>query len=311
MDVLAIDGGKTKTLFAVYRDGRRGDVVRARGLANIAAPNGVSEILSTLGSVIGGELPRGPWDAVSLGLTGVHGGTPHANAMLDILAEVVDARRLLVASDVVTTHCGALGLQPGAVVAAGTGSIALGLVEGRSALVDGWGYLVGDEGSGFAIGRAGLRAALRRFDGRGGSAALLERAIERFGSIDAVMSNIYGAALPAAAVAAFSKDVAIAAQEGDEVSREIWSDAARSLAEMVTTAARRVAEEPEVRLSYSGGLFAAETLLLAPFREELRRLLPQATVHAPLGDALDGAALLGREGEMPLVRPVLSCRYGG
>jgi glucosamine kinase len=308
MKVLAIDGGKTKTLFAVYRDGRRRDVVRVGGLENIAAPQGPSEILETLGSVIGGVLPRGPWDAVSLGVTGVHGGTPHADAMLDILAEVVDASRLLVASDVVTTYCGALGLQPGAVVAAGTGSIALGLDEGRWALVDGWGYLVGDEGSGFAIGRAGLRAALRRFDGRGGSAALLERAVARFGSIDELILNVYGSALPAAAVAAFSEDVAIAAQEGDEVSRRIWRDAARSLAEMVATAARRVADGSEVRLSYSGGLLTAAARLLPPFLEELRRLLPEAAVHPPLGDALDGAALLGRAEEVSLFRPVVSRR---
>jgi glucosamine kinase len=311
MDVLAIDGGKTKTLFAVYRDGCRGDVVKTGGLENIAAAQGLSEIRDTLRSVICGELPRGPWDAVSLGVTGVHGGTPHADTMLDILAEFVDASRLLVASDVVTTYCGAMGFRPGAVVAAGTGSIALGLVEGRSAVVDGWGYLLGDEGSGFSIGRAGLRSALRHFDGRGGSRALLARAVERFGSVDHVLSRIYGADLPPAAVAAFSREVAIAAQEGDEESRRIWGDAARSLAEMVVAAAGRVTDAPEVQLSYSGGLFGAQTLLLAPFREELRRLLPQADLVAPRGDALDGAALLSA-GEVPtLVESIVSRRDVG
>jgi glucosamine kinase len=307
VDVLAIDGGKTKTVFAIYRDGRRGEVTETVGMENIAAGRGPRELRKLLRSIFDGDVGRGPWDAVSIGLTGVHGRTLNADLMLDLLAETVEARRLVVASDVVTTYCGAVGFRPGAVVAAGTGSIALGLAEGRSAVVDGWGYLVGDDGSGFAIGRAGLRSALRRVDGRGGSRALLARAMEVFGSVEEIMAGIYGADLPPATVASFSREVAIAAQEGDEEARRIWDDAARSLAEMVVAAARQVTNAPDVQLSYSGGLFA-ETLLRAPFREELQRLQPQADVVDPRGDALDGAALLGADDAPTLVEPLISRR---
>lgn len=310
MHILAIDGGKTKTLLAHYRDGERGEVLRVGGLENIAAPGGPEQIGRTLADALGTRITRGPWDAVSMGLTSVHAHTPDAETVLDILAELVDARQAVVSSDVVTTYSGAVGLEPGAVVAAGTGSIALGLSHGHSARVDGWGYLVGDEGSGFDIGRAGLRAVLRELDGRGGSPALVERAREHFGSIEQLTPTLYGSPLPAATVAAFSAEVARAALDGDGVSRRIWQDAAESLAEMVVSAATQVAANTTgLRLSYSGGLFSADELLRAPFLAAVERRLPGTKVHAPLGDALHGAALLGSADEIPLFDPVTTRRH--
>jgi N-acetylglucosamine kinase-like BadF-type ATPase len=84
------------------------------------------------------------------------------------LARRFATNSIVLASDITTSHAGALGGAPGVVVAAGTGAAALALdQEGRSAICDGWGYLLGDEGSGYAIGRAGLASALREHDGRG------------------------------------------------------------------------------------------------------------------------------------------------
>jgi glucosamine kinase len=308
--VLAIDGGKTKSLLAHYHDGERREVVRVGGLENIAAPDGAEQIRRTLASAIGTEIARGPWDAVSIGLTSVHAHTPHAELMLDILAGLVDARQAVVSSDVVTTYSGAIGLEPGAVVAAGTGSIAMGLSAEHASRVDGWGYLVGDEGSGFDIGRAGLRSVLRELDGRGGSPALVDRAREHFGSIERLIPTLYGSSLPAATVAAFSAGVALAAIDGDAVSRRIWQDAAESLAEMAVSAATQVATDTTgLRLSYSGGLFSADELLRVPFLAAVERRLPGANVHAPLGDALDGAALLGSVDEFPMFDRVVTRRH--
>ena len=56
--------------------------------------------------------------------------------------------------------------------------------EGGCHRADGWGHLLGDDGSGFAVGRAGLASAMRAVDGRGGSRPLLERALARFGSVE-------------------------------------------------------------------------------------------------------------------------------
>ena len=87
-----------------------------------------------------------------------------------------------------------------------------------------------------------------------------------------------------AAIAAFARDVADAARAGDPLAATIWSDAARELA--ATARAAAGALPGPAALAYSGGLFAAGELLLAPLRAELPDLRP------PLGVPLDGAARL-------------------
>lgn len=147
-------------------------------------------------------------------MNAVHAPSPEAEHVARILRGLVVADRIVVTSDMVTTYCGALGLVPGAVVAAGTGTIAMGLSSaGEVSRVDGWGYLLGDDGSGYAIGSHGLRSALRAVDGRGGSQVLASYAAKRFGNPTQMSRKIHGAQVPARVIADFSRAVAAAAIE--------------------------------------------------------------------------------------------------
>ena len=68
---------------------------------------------------------------------------------------------LVVTNDAVTAHLGALGGEPGAVIVAGTGAIALAATPEGWARADGWGTMLGDDGGGYWIGRRALAMALR------------------------------------------------------------------------------------------------------------------------------------------------------
>ena len=82
-------------------------------------------------------------------------------------------------------HAGALDGEPGVVLIAGTGVVALAIgADGALRTADGWGPWLGDEGGGAWIGAAGLRTALRAHDGRGRSTTLLDAARARFGAGD-------------------------------------------------------------------------------------------------------------------------------
>jgi N-acetylglucosamine kinase-like BadF-type ATPase len=96
------------------------------------------------------------WDAdvVAAGLTGWDGAAELGVPMV-------------VSNDAVTAHLGALAGEPGAVIVAGTGAIALAAGPHDWARADGWGSLLGDDGGGFWIGRRALATALREYDGRG------------------------------------------------------------------------------------------------------------------------------------------------
>lgn len=189
-------------------------------------------------------------------------------------------------ADAVTAYAGALGSTPGAVVAAGTGLIAIGTDLTRWRRADGWGHLLGDCGSGAWIGRAGLEAALRAYDGRpGGSTGLLTAAEELFGAMPGLPGRLYPRPDRPAVLASFVPQVAACAPD-DPVAADILRTAARHMAE--SAAAVCPAEgTPDVALT--GGLFKIGAPLLVPLEEELARLLPHTRRVPPAGDPLHGS----------------------
>jgi N-acetylglucosamine kinase-like BadF-type ATPase len=292
---LAVDAGQTTIRAAFVDDGRGPRSATAPGVMRVgtgAAAEVVSERLLAAVSALG-PLPE-PAPAAAIGLSGFEA---MSEADLGSIAEEfrrgAGVESLAIASDGLTALLGAIGERDGVVVAAGTGTACLARRGARFAKVDGWGSLLGDAGSGFAIGRAGLDAALRAFDGRDGSTALMEAAAERFGAIEQLPEQIYSAPVPTRAVASFAADVGCVADAGDEYARAIFADAARELAISACAAAGRLFEPGEpVLVSYAGSVFGAGALIGRPFRSEVEGRLPRASIVEPEGDPLAGALLL-------------------
>jgi len=208
------------------------------------------------------------------------------------LAREFGVRAVALVADAVTAYVGALGVRPGAVVAAGTGLIAIGTDLTGWRRADGWGHLLGDCGGGAWIGRAGLEAALRAYDGRdGGSGALLSCAEEQFGAMAGLPGQLYPRSDRPAVLAAFAPRVAECAPV-DPVAAGILRTAARHMAESAV-AVCPVTGEPQVALT--GGLFKMGASLLVPLHEELAKRLPHARVVPAEGDPLDGGVRIARD----------------
>ncbi|WP_043271574.1 BadF/BadG/BcrA/BcrD ATPase family protein [Streptomyces sp. CT34] len=211
------------------------------------------------------------------------------------------ARRLALAADAVTAYAGALGQRPGVVVAAGTGMVAVGTdltPAGGWRRADGWGHLLGDCGSGAWIGRAGLEAAMRAYDGRpGGSRALLARAEAVFGPVAGLPAALYPRPDGPAVLASFAPEVAHCAAgdagddgragtAGDTVAAGIMADAARHIADAAAAVCPPGTGRP---VACTGGLFALGDPLLSPLRTALAERLPGARPVTAAGTPLDGA----------------------
>ncbi|ONK16178.1 BadF/BadG/BcrA/BcrD ATPase family protein [Streptomyces sp. MP131-18] len=230
-------------------------------------------------------------DAVCVGAAGMAslGGQLRAE-LPDAFAARLGARRVALAADAVTGYAGALGVRPGAVVAAGTGMIALGTDLRGWRRADGWGHLLGDCGSGAWIGRAGLEAALRAHDGReGGSARLLARAEAAFGPPEGLPQQVYPRTDRPAVLASFAPEVGRCAAAGDAVAGAILRRAAEEIARAAEAVCPSAAGS-EVALT--GGLFGMGEPLRAPLLAELARRLPHAAVVPAAGGPLDGALLV-------------------
>jgi N-acetylglucosamine kinase-like BadF-type ATPase len=210
----------------------------------------------------------------------------------DALAREFGVRTVALVADAVTAYTGALGARPGAVVAAGTGLIAIGTDLTRWRRADGWGHLLGDCGGGAWIGRAGLEAALRAHDGReDGSTQLLARAEELFGPAQELPGKLYPRADRVAVLASFAPQVAACAV-GDPVAAGILRTAARHMAD---SAAAVCPPDGAPEVALTGGLFKLGEPLVVPLEEELAKRLPHARRVAAEGDPLQGSIRIAND----------------
>src|SRR6201991_13474 len=171
--ILAVDLGTTPCRAAA--GGRRAEGSGAPGLAT---PGGVRAAEAAILAV---AREFGTVDELIVGAAGALAAPEAARALGDALLASLRVERVAGTSDAVIAHAGALNGEPGVVLIAGTGVVALAIgADGALRTADGWGPWLGDEGGGAWIGAAGLRAALRAHDGRGPSTTLLDAARARF-----------------------------------------------------------------------------------------------------------------------------------
>lgn len=232
-------------------------------------------------------------DAVAVGSTGLYGQVPLVDDIFQRLSASFATRYVVVADDAVAAYLGAIGNQDGVVVAAGTGIVGLAHGPDGVARVDGVGGMIGDEGSGWWIGRQGLIAAISARDGRWkASPALLQRLEERFGPVGQFPAMVAASQSPVAVVASFAKEVADIAREGDPVAADIWHQAGDFIGGVIAAAASRAGLNGRSQWALVGRISEAGDLL----QPGLDRRLSQLALHAervePVGGVLDGVALL-------------------
>jgi N-acetylglucosamine kinase-like BadF-type ATPase len=192
--------------------------------------------------------------------------------------------------------------QPAVVLIAGTGAIAFGRGKhGGEARAGGWGPVIGDEGSGFAIARRGLSAVVRDLDGRGPHTQIRDLLFDSEGtrSPAELLQKIYRSEGGPADVAAYFPLVLRAAREGDAIARTILREAGEELALAAATVIQRLDLKGEsFPVSMVGGVFAAGDILISPLRERLRAVAPGARLGPPAYPPEIGAIRLALAAEV-------------
>jgi N-acetylglucosamine kinase-like BadF-type ATPase len=189
------------------------------------------------------------------------------------------ARTLVVNDALVALEAGAPG-TPGVVVISGTGSISYGRnAQLQGARAGGWGHVLGDEGSGFWIGRAALRAVLREADHRGPRTALTPLLLEHFNVSEAqsLIHEVYQNKLRPSAIATLAGCVQTAFDQQDPTAAGILRGAADELEALGISVARRLRLEHDAfPFILAGGILRSVRWL----REELERRLKSVMPHS-------------------------------
>lgn len=228
----------------------------------------------------------------------------HRQRVIDALNIFFPRGNFIVDNDARIALTGAVGFSSGIVIISGTGSVAFGRnEEGQEARAGGWGPTLGDEGSGYAIGREGLSAIVRAHDGRGRKTKMTELLCYDYDMCtpEDLPRFVYASTTHADDIARYGKLVIEAARTGDEVAGEILERAGTELGECVLAVARRLRlTDREFPVAYVGGAFHAGDLLLDPMRRVLGQQAPGADLIQPKNTPVEGAAMMAiRAAENP------------
>ncbi|MFT8395302.1 N-acetylglucosamine kinase [Propionibacterium sp.] len=280
--VLCVDAGQTGTRAQPRVDGVQVDLFEYVGVFNDrpTVPQLAEHVKKAL------RQTEVDCPVVSIGSSGLKDDAD-PNELLTLL-EGTDVHKVLLAHDSTTSYLATVGDQPGVVVAAGTGVVILAVGRTKVARVDGWGYLIGDAGSGYWIGRAALDAVMRAHDGRGEPTQLSEHIEQDFDDIETAYLDLQSDKMKVSRIASYAKIVSALAGS-DATALRISQDAATELVHSVTSGLTRVdeADKPDPTVGVVGKVFR-NTVLEKHFEKLLTERFPQVKLTEGRGDGLDG-----------------------
>jgi N-acetylglucosamine kinase-like BadF-type ATPase len=305
MHVLGIDAGGTKTV-CLLADERGAIISEARGAgANLHAA-GELAVEKVLHEVMEEAIERAADDpaigdqsirpaAVCLGIAGVD-REDEAQIVRAIMRRIGYKSRVLVVNDALIALVSGARDDPGIVIIAGTGSIAYGRnARGEAARAGGWGHMIGDEGSGYWIGREALAAVMRAADGRGPETALTAEILVHFNVADVsrLPRIVYDREMPRMSVAALGPILQTVASDGDAVATRILERAADEL----VLGARSVTMRLEMRgdafsFHLAGGVFRVVPWLADELPRRLVEVAPRSQVQILQEEPAIGAVWL-------------------
>lgn len=289
MFVVGIDGGGTKTRVAVCAsDGTllRREALGAFNLSDIGEDGfrcRVEEILALCGDM-------SACGAMCAGGAGISGAAAGEILRAELTAHGF-AGKLLLCGDHEIALAGAMQ-EPGCVLIAGTGSICYGKnAAGEAFRSGGGGHIIDDPGSGYALGRDALAAALQTEDGRLSENALHSAVMNAAGGsgIQGIFDFVYFSRRGKGDIAALAPLVLRCAEQGDAVSLEILRRGAAELARLVRATMERLRLEDGAPCALAGGLLAEDNVYR---RTVCGALAPFCRPAAPEHDALYGAVQL-------------------
>lgn len=194
-----------------------------------------------------------------------------------LLGEEIKVKQAVLDTDAYSAWAGALKLQPGVVVIAGTGSMCLALSSHRERFrLGGWGPLFGDEGSAYSIANKTIREALKSLDARQYHDELLGlllafAGLEQLPEAElakALVAWLYDAETSSTKIAGLASQLDLLASRGHQAATTIFRDAAKELAARVSSMPRQFALDMPLKLSVAGSVFKSAVFKEA-FREQL------------------------------------------
>ena len=267
---LGIDGGGTVTTVAVADENGKiiykaiGKSINFYGVGMPQARKNLAEVMEKVKT----DCSVNEFYSAFIGCSALDGKAEETE-LTSLCNGIINAEKIGMNSDVYV----ALKASGGNCVAiCGTGSMIIGeKANGDLVIKGGWGHLLGDEGSGYAIAIEGLKKACSLWDKKE-EAPLVSRALEHFGESDLrrIIPKVYGERCNKDFVASFAKEVSLCADNGCSDSKAIIEKQAQSFAHTFASLYKEM--DVITELSLYGGVFCNNQLFLNIFTQEIKKI---------------------------------------
>lgn len=265
---LGVDGGGSKTTAVVFNE--KGEFIcKACGESINYYSVGIENARKAMADIIG-SLSRKSFDCAVIGMSALN-ERASAEETERFCGGIINSNNTIMDSDLYVAleamdECGEC-----AVVISGTGSMALHRdAEGEISHAGGWGYILGDEGSGYSIGLSGIKAAIRAAEGSEEKTALTEECINYFsiGNIYDLIDLYYDKNVSRKTTAAFAKNVIALAEKGDKAADKIIRSEAKLLSQTVSALLNDA--KRDIPIGLWGGIFQHNKYFCNIFSEFLK-----------------------------------------
>ena len=298
MYIIGIDGGGTGTVGILTTETGQCLAQVQSGPSNYHVV-GEAKTQAVLKSVVGElfekvEIPSASAIRFCLGMAGL-GRSEDKKVVGRICDELGISENRILTHDAHIALVGGTEKQHGIIVISGTGAIVYGInADGKEARASGWGYLLGDEGSGYDIAIKGLRAVARAADGRGRPTGLTNRILNvlELNEPSDLIRWVHAASRDA--IAQLSKVVFDAAQAMDAIAERIVDEAVDELVCAASSVIEQLGFVASFDIVLSGGNLIHQTMFADKLRRQFARVAPAASVLLPKHEPAYGAVLVAQ-----------------
>lgn len=287
--ILAVDGGATNCRAVLCTTkGQVLSIARSGSCnyQNIGLESAVENLREVLSQAMAGH--RAPYElrAAVFGLAGIDTGEDYrivAAAVQGLLEQLgIESQNTIVENDAMISLLGAVGQGDGVLVIAGTGAIACGITrQGKRTRAGGWGNLLDDAGSGYAVGKAALTHVMCAYDGREPESKLAAAVLEQLAlkTPEQIVNWTYSPNYSVEQVAALAAVVCRLAEQGDWKAKSILNEAVQHLHQLAATVIKRLnLETLPFPLLLNGGLLQHAPGLREQLSAAIQRDFPLAAI---------------------------------
>jgi N-acetylglucosamine kinase-like BadF-type ATPase len=301
---IGIDGGGTKTKCVLTDDHLKVLQTEESSAANPLAVGFEKAAECLFGLVVSvaekEKIKLDIIESLGIGLAGV-GRIENKERLQKVLLEKFSLtedfiQKIKIFTDAEIALEGAFNGKAGAILIAGTGSIIYGKDEnGKIFRVGGYGKIIGDEGSGYSIGKKGLTAIAKYFDGRGKETSLVKKISEQFGIYDSdqLINKIYTGNFDIASIA---KLVIGCADEGDDACKNILDQESDELILHIPSLMKNM-NINKLDLCFSGGLLTNTNYYSKLVQAKISRSFPKTKIKTAIYPPEIGAILLAEKSD--------------